>query len=69
MPAAARSVPEIANDLGDGDSGNSERMGEAEWFVPLASPVFRLGQRSDAPLGSVANVSESRVLLTRDIET
>ena len=58
--------PATGNYTAGSDSGNSERVGKARRLISFASSVLGLGQRSDASLGAVANVSKSRVLLKRD---
>ena len=54
--------PATGDNLGEGRRSHSGSMGKARRIVPLPETTPGLGQRSDASLGTVADVSKSRVL-------
>ena len=57
--------PIVGDDLGKGYRARFGSMGETRWIVSLPEATSRLGQRSHAPLGTGADVSEPRVSIWR----
>ena len=69
LSVASRPFSAIRPDARNGRRRNLERLDQARWLVPFAPVTFWLGQRSDASLGTVADVSRSRLLFARNIAT
>ena len=61
--------PQLESNLGERSSRNSESMGQARWIIPFPEATPGLGQRSHASLGTVADVSQPRVLSARGSAT
>ena len=59
--------PELEGKLETVVRGILEGLGQTRWLIPFAPAASGLGQRPDASLGAVADVSRSRVLFARDI--